>query len=172
VENLLDLSRLEVGAASPRQELLTLDDLAGRALSDLGEDADRVLVSLSSELPPVRVDGVQIERVLVNLLENALRFSPQDDTVELRAESRDGEVLVRVIDRGPGLTESELRRIFEPFEHGGRQPAGRGAGLGLAIARGFAQANGGMLWAESTPGQGAVFVLSVPTAPTPATILA
>jgi two-component system sensor histidine kinase KdpD len=163
VENLLDLSRLEVGGVSPRPEALTLEDLVGRALADLGEGAQRVLVSLPDELPPIHVDGAQVERVLVNLLENALKFSAPEDTVELRADAGDDEVLVRIVDHGSGLTEADLRRIFEPFEHGGQPPAKRGTGLGLAIARGFAQANGGVLWAESTPGQGGVFVLSVPT---------
>lgn len=172
VENLLDLSRLEVGAAPPRLELHTLDDLAGRALAELGADADRIAVTLPDGLPPVRVDGAQIERVLVNLLENALKFSAPDDTVEVRAERREDELLVRVVDHGPGLTESDLKRIFEPFEHGGKRPGERGTGLGLAIARGFAQVNGGVLWAESSPGQGAVFVLSMPTVSPPAEVLA
>ena len=171
VENLLDLSRLEVGAAPPRHELHTLDDLFGRVLAELGHEADRVVVVLPAELPPVNVDGAQIERVLVNLLENGLKFSGPDDPLELRAEVGEDEVLVRVVDQGPGLTESELTRIFEPFEHAGGRPAARGAGLGLAIARGFAQANGGVLWAESVPGQGAVFLLSLPATPMPTKIV-
>jgi two-component system sensor histidine kinase KdpD len=164
VDDLLDLSRLEVGAASPLFELWTLDDLVGRTLTELGRAGEHVSVDLPEELPPVHVDGAQIERVLANLVENALKYSPENGTVDIRAALNDGELIVRVADRGPGLTEAELGRIFEPFEYGDAQVAQRGAGLGLAIARGFAQANGGILWAESRRGEGAVFVLSLPVA--------
>lgn len=161
VDNLLDLSRLEVGAASPHIELWTLDDLVGRTLAELGASAETVVVDIPPELPPVLVDGGQIERALANLVENALKFSPEEGTVELRAALDNGELIVRVADRGPGLTDAELGRIFEPFEYGYAQASKRGAGLGLAIARGFTQANGGILWAESSS-HGAVFVLSLP----------
>ena len=172
VENLLDLSRLEVGAAEPHPELLTVDDLVGRTLAELGPATDRIFVSLQDDLPPVRVDGAQIERVLVNVLENALRFSAEHDRVELEGVRDEDEVRIRIVDRGPGLSERDLARIFEPFEHAASRPAQRGTGLGLAIARGFAQANGGVLWAESAPGQGTTFTLSLPAMETPAEILA
>ena len=162
VANLLDLSRLEVGAAEPRPELWTVEGLVGQALAELGAGAERVTISLHAELPPIEVDGAQIELVLVNLLENALKFSSPADPVELRGELREGEVTVSVIDRGPGLSDAELERIFEPFEQG-RAPS-RGSGLGLAIARGFAQANGARLRAEPRMEGGASFVLSVPAA--------
>ncbi len=170
VENLLDLSRLEVGAATPLQELHTLDDLVGRALGELGEGAGRVSVSLPDVMPVLRVDAAQIERVLVNVLENALKFSAGQ--VQLVAARAQDEVVVRVLDDGPGLTQDELGRIFEPFEHGRRGETSRGAGLGLAIARGFTQANGGVLWAEPNAGGGAVFVLSLPSPTTKASVLA
>jgi two-component system sensor histidine kinase KdpD len=168
VANLLDLSRLEAGAARPRPELWTADGLVARALGELGEGAERVEVSLPAEQAPVRVDGAQIERVLVNLLDNALRHSSPGDPVEVRVEAEQGEVLVRVRDRGPGLSEEELEQIFEPFETGRRAPAIRGSGLGLAIALGFASANGGRLWAQAAAGGGAEFVLALPRAEVPA----
>ena len=160
VANLLDLSRLELGAAEPKPELWTVETLVGQALSALGTRAERVAVSLPPDLRPIEVDGTQIEHVLVNLIDNALTFAP-DAPVELTGEQLNGEVVVRVVDHGPGLDEGELERIFEPFEQG-RDPS-RGSGLGLAIAQGFAQANGARLDAEPGREGGASLVLSVPS---------
>jgi two-component system, OmpR family, sensor histidine kinase KdpD len=160
VANLLDLSRLELGAAEPKPELWTVDGLVGQALAELGSRAERVDVSLDADLPPVEVDGAQIEHVLVNLLDNALEFSSPADPVMLSGEQCNGDVVLKVVDRGPGLSDGDLERIFEPFEQG-RTP-GRGTGLGLAIAKGFAQANGARLEAERGREGGASFVLSVP----------
>jgi two-component system sensor histidine kinase KdpD len=127
-------------------------------------------VALAEESPPVRVDVHQIERVLVNLIENALRYSPQSESVRVQVTTTGSEVLVRVIDRGPGVDQGELERIFEPFQRGSRSGEARGAGLGLAISRGFAEANGGRVWAESRQGQGASFVLALPFAVQPAEV--
>jgi two-component system sensor histidine kinase KdpD len=160
VANLLDLSRLELGVAEPKPELWTVESLVGQALNELGARAERVDVELAPDLPPIEVDGAQIERVLVNLIDNALKFSP-DAPVELVGEQRNGEAVVRVVDHGPGLGDGELERVFEPFEQG-RVPS-RGSGLGLAIAKGFAQANGARLEAESSRNGGASFVLSLPS---------
>src|SRR4051794_11424709 len=113
VANLLDLSRLEVGAAEPHPELWTADMLAARALEQLGAGAARVAVVLPDELPPVRVDAAQIDRVLVNLLENALRVTEEPWAVELGASTVDGELVFRVVDHGPGVAEADRNRIFE-----------------------------------------------------------
>jgi two-component system sensor histidine kinase KdpD len=164
VGNLLDLSRLEAGAATPRREVWTLEDLVGRALADLGAAAERVSVSIADDLPPIRVDATQIERVLVNLLENALKFSSPADPVALSAERGDAEVLVRIVDLGPGVEEGDRERLFEPFERGSTGGARPGAGLGLAIARGFARANDGTVWLEAGRDRGTSFVVSLPTA--------
>jgi two-component system, OmpR family, sensor histidine kinase KdpD len=161
VSNLLDLSRLEAGAASPVAELWTVDELVGRALEAIGADGDRVVVSLPEECPAVRADAAQLERVLVNLIENALRYSSSADSVDVRAVVDGGEVVVSVSDHGPGLERVDREAIFEPFRVG--SGAGeRGSGLGLAIARGFASLNGGRLWVRSTPGRGATFSLALP----------
>jgi K+-sensing histidine kinase KdpD len=162
VANLLDLSRLEAGAAPARRELWPVDELVSRALESLGTDAARVEVSLDGDAPLVSVDAAQLERVLVNVLENALRFSSPADPVELVVSSTGDDVLVRISDHGPGLDEADLERIFEPFEHG--RTGGEGTGLGLAIARGFAEANGARLWAEARPGASAAFTLAMPSA--------
>jgi len=169
VENLLDLSRLQAGATGASPELWTADELLSHALAEVGSP-DRVIVSEPAEVPPVHVDAVQVERILVNLLENALRVSPPGEPVHVRVSSTASELLIRVTDHGPGVPEPERERIFEPFHRIDRGSPERGAGLGLAIARGFAEANGGRLWLESRAGQGASFVLAFPTAELPARI--
>jgi two-component system, OmpR family, sensor histidine kinase KdpD len=162
VANLLDLSRLQAGAPPARPELWPVDELVARALEALGVEASRVEVALDEGAPLVKVDAGQLERVLVNVLENALRFSSPSDAVELTVSSTGDDVLVRIEDHGPGLPAEDVERIFEPFEHG--RGMGEGTGLGLAIARGFAEANGGRVWAGSRPGGGATFTLALPSA--------
>ncbi len=164
VANLLDLSRLQAGAAEPEAELVAIDDLVVEALEELGEAGERVEVSLPDDPPAVEVDARQVQRALVNLIENALKFSPESEPVTVRVGATSSEALVRVIDRGPGVPASESDRIFSPFQRGSAVERVRGAGLGLAIAQGFAEANGGRIWVESHEGQGATFVLSLPVA--------
>ena len=165
VSNLLELSRLQADAAPPKPELWSVDELVSQALDEV-RGSQRVDVVFSHDVPPVRVDATQIQHVLANLLENALKFSSPDTPVQVRVTCTRKEAIVRVVDQGPGIPESELERIFEPFHSAA--DGGRGAGLGLAIARGFAQANGGRVWAESRPGQGASFALALPIVEQPA----
>jgi two-component system sensor histidine kinase KdpD len=169
VENLLDLSRLQAGAAQSVPELWTADELVSQAVEELG-GSERVSVSVRPDLPPLNVDAVQVQRVLVNLLENALRLSPPDEPVFVRVSATRKELLIRVTDRGPGVPVEERERIFEPFHRVAGRRDERGAGLGLAIARGFTEANGGRLWLESRTGQGASFVLALPTVELPAEV--
>jgi two-component system sensor histidine kinase KdpD len=166
VEQLLDLSRLEAGEAEPHRELWHVDELVGQALAGLGDGAGRVRLEIAPEEPPVEVDAAQVERVLANVLENALRYSPNGTSVIVRAEHGATELRLHVVDRGPGLPSEERDALFKPFRRGG---AGRGSGLGLAIARGFAEANGGRLWAQDDPGGGHL-VLSLPLADRPAPV--
>jgi two-component system, OmpR family, sensor histidine kinase KdpD len=162
VSNLLDLSRLQAGAAVPEPEVWEADSLVVQALSSLGHSADSVEVTLAAVSPVVRVDANQIERVLANLIENAIKYSP-DHAAHVVVSSTAREALVRVVDHGPGLAPEQMQRVFEPFQRGSPNDV-EGAGLGLAIARGFAEANGGRVWAESLAGQGATFVLALPIA--------
>ena len=162
VGDLLDLSRLEAGSALPEAELWSLDDLVRDAVDSLGA---RDRVEIVGEAPLVNVDAAQIRRVLANLVENALKYSSAEGTVLVRIGATRKEAIVRVVDRGPGLPDAELERVFEPFY---RRDERSGAGLGLAIARGFATANGGRVWAESRPGQGATFALALPVVEVPA----
>jgi two-component system sensor histidine kinase KdpD len=166
VGNLLDLSRLQAGAAEPEQELCQLEDIVVGALDELGGEAGRVEIALPEEPLSVRVDAGQIRRVLVNLVENALKYSPPGEAVRVQVAATPSEAIVRVIDHGPGVPFRERELIFEPF-HRGVRSRGAGAGLGLAIARGFAEANGGRLAVESRAGQGATFVLVLPAAQPP-----
>lgn len=167
VANLLDLSLLEADAARPEPALWTVDDLITRALDTLGADGDRVVASLPSEPSLLRIDAGQVERVLVNVIENALKFSPPGEPVDVAATMANGEAVIRVSDRGSGINAHERKRIFEPFSRG---PNSGGSGLGLAIAEGFAQANGARLSLEPSDGPGTTFVLAIPVAELPARV--
>jgi len=160
VANLLDLSRLEAGAASPDLEVWPVDSLVVRALDAVGPEGEAVEVSLPREPVAVRVDAAQLEHALVNLLENALKVS---SSVRLDVAPRNGDVVFRVADDGPGISASERDLIFQPFARGSSANGSRGAGLGLAIARGFLEVNGGSLWLEPGSGTGATFAFSLPS---------
>jgi two-component system, OmpR family, sensor histidine kinase KdpD len=168
VADLLDLSRIEAGAAEPHRELWPVDELVGQALESVREGAARVVVELAADAPPVRVDAAQIERVLANLIDNALKFSPPGSPVVVRAEHGATELRIHVVDRGPGLAPAERESVFQAFRRGERASGGvRGAGVGLAIARGFAEANGGQIWTQDDPA-GGHFVLALATVERPA----
>jgi K+-sensing histidine kinase KdpD len=171
VANLLELSRLEAGAATPARELWTVDGLVARVLDVLVADEDRVDVDLPDDIPPVEVDPGQIERALVNVIENALKFSDSATRVALRATTEAGEVFLRVTDSGPGIPAHERERVFEPFVRGAVE-GDRGSGLGLAIARGFVALNGGRLWVEPSVAGGAEFVLTLPAVALPVDVTA
>jgi len=170
VDNLLDLSRLEAGAAEPRREWVAVEELLRAALQELAVGPQEFTLSIDRDLPLVSVDPVQLERAFVNVLENARRHSG-GHPVSVRARAVRQKAIVRIVDRGPGIPPAQLERVFEPFYRAGTARGGqRGSGLGLAIARGFAEANAGTLHVESLPGQGATFVFELPlerSAPTP-----
>jgi two-component system, OmpR family, sensor histidine kinase KdpD len=168
VENLLDLSRLQAGVAAPAPELWTLDQLVADALDEV-EGAERVNAIVPEDVPLVRVDAAQIQRVLVNLLENALKFSSSAASVQFRVNAGRSQVVIRVTNTGPGIPQADLGRIFEPFQRAAGERT-RGAGLGLAIAKGFTEANGGRIWAESVADQGATFVVALPAVEPPVLI--
>ena len=163
VGNLLDLSLLEAGGARPDAALWTLDDLVVRSLDMVGRESDRVAVSLPPHPLVVQVDAGQIERVLANVIENAIRFSPTEP-IRLIAELHGREVVVRVTDGGPGIPASDLDRVFEPFSRG----RSGGSGLGLAIVRGFTEVNGGRVWVEPPGEGGTTIAISLPAARVPA----
>jgi two-component system sensor histidine kinase KdpD len=163
VEKLLDLSRLQAGAAEPRRDWCSIEEVVRVAIEHLEEHdgVATVQVSMDRELPLFRADAGQLERVFVNLLENARRYSGELP-VKVRARVVGGSLNVRVIDRGPGIPPSQVPHIFEPFHQAHDGSGHGGAGLGLAIVKGFVEANGGRVRVESLPGQGAVFALEFP----------
>lgn len=166
IDNLLDLSRLDAGALVLRTGPVALDEIVPRALA--GIPPGRVEVDVRPTLPLVRGDAGLIERVVANLAENALRYAPADRPVRITAGTIKGTVVLRIIDRGPGVPPDRLDDIFAAFQRLGDVPAGQGVGLGLAVSRGFAEANGGTLEAEETPGGGLTMVLTLPADQDPA----
>lgn len=156
VENLLDISRLESGPTERGADVVDLGELLEATRAELGPERERVRLAIDPELPTLSADAAQLERAFANLLENALVHG-DGDQVLVRSRLVGRRLIVRIIDRGPGIPENERRRIFEPFV---RSEASKGSGLGLAIARGFVEANGGEVEVESLPGQGSSFVVS------------
>src|SRR5205823_12702915 len=169
VADLLDLSRLKAGALPVHVELNAVDDLLGalvqRVEASLG--AKQLVVTLEPGDPLLfgRFDFVQALRALANLVENANKYDRTDAPIEVMAERAGGEIAIHVADRGPGIPEGEQSRLFEPFQRADNAPRdGRGAGLGLSIARRVAEAQGGRLMYVSRPGGGSVFTLLLPVA--------
>ncbi len=169
VDNLLALSRLQAGAAAPRTDWVSIEDLVTAAGEGLRGEPAQIRLTIDPGVPEVRADAAQLERAFANLLENARRYSG-GLPVSVHARRAGSRVLVSVVDQGPGIAPAERQRIFEPFYRGRTQSdeAWTGSGLGLAIAKGFVEANGGTIEVESLPGQGTSFVISLPVFERPA----
>ncbi|MFE4667321.1 ATP-binding protein [Streptomyces sp. NPDC056716] len=159
VGNLLDMSRLQTGTVTPIIRDIDVDEVVPMALGGVPEDS--VELDIPETLPMVSVDAGLLERSVANLVENAVKYSPPEQTVLVSASAIADRVEVRVVDRGPGVPDEAKERIFEPFQRHGDVPRGAGVGLGLAVARGFTEAMGGTLMAEDTPGGGLTMVLSL-----------
>ena len=171
VDNLLSMTRLDAGAVVVDKQWFPLEDLVGSALNHMREElAGRTISTrLAADLPLVPMDGALVEQALVNLLENANRYTSPGTPIDLSARLFRGEAVVDVADRGPGLAEHEAERIFDRLFRGSAAAdnTGRGVGLGLSIARAIIQAHGGSIWAANRPGGGAVFSFSLPLEGTP-----
>ncbi|WP_326731360.1 sensor histidine kinase KdpD [Streptomyces phaeochromogenes] len=163
VGNLLDMSRLQTGTVTPLIREIDLDEVVPMALGGVPEDS--VELDIPETLPMVAVDPGLLERSVANLVENAVKYSPAEERVLVSASAMADRVEVRVVDRGPGVPDPAKDRIFEPFQRYGDAPRGAGVGLGLAVARGFAESMRGTLTAEDTPGGGLTMVLTLPAAP-------
>jgi two-component system sensor histidine kinase KdpD len=157
VENLLDMSRLQSGAVRIQLGPVTLDGVVLAAVAGLGGRAIRVEVEVAEDLPPVVADRALLERVVANLVDNALKLAPPHTSVRVEAGDVPEGIDLRIVDRGPGLAERDRERVFEPFQR--TTDHGTGVGLGLAIARGFLDAMGAEILLEDTPGGGLTAVI-------------
>jgi two-component system sensor histidine kinase KdpD len=165
VDNLLDMSRLQAGALSVVSRSVALDEVVPLALDDLGPAGRSVVVDVPDDLPEVLADPGLLERVIANLIGNAIRYSPSEQPPVVTGSSLGDRVELRVIDRGPGIPSPELDRVFAPFQRLGDTDNTTGVGLGLALSRGLTEAMGGTLTPEETPGGGLTMVVSLSATP-------
>jgi two-component system, OmpR family, sensor histidine kinase KdpD len=168
VDNLLDMSRLQAGALSLFPRPSGLEEIVSRALDNLDPAALGITVDIPESLPEINVDPAILERIIVNLTENALRYAPAGQPPLLTASALGDRVELRVVDRGPGISEVDKDRMFVPFQRLGDTDNTTGVGLGLALSRGLTEAMGGTLTAEDTPGGGLTMTISVPAVTEPA----
>jgi two-component system sensor histidine kinase KdpD len=163
VQNLLDMTRLEAMAVNPNLEWHSVEELVGSALKETEHllAGRNVLTFVPPSLALVKVDGMLVEKALVNLLENAARHTPAGKDVEIRVSLPTGRVRIQIADRGEGIKPGEEVKIFEKFYQPGGTAADRGFGLGLAICKAVAGAHGGRVWAENRSGGGARFFLEL-----------
>jgi two-component system sensor histidine kinase KdpD len=164
VGNLLDMSRLQAGALSVFRRPTALDEVVAGALDDLGPASRDVVVDIPETLPEVEADPGILERVIVNLTGNALRFSPPGKPPLLSASALGDRVELRVVDRGPGIPAADRDRVFVPFQRLGDTDNTTGVGLGLALSRGLTETMGGTLDPDDTPGGGLTMIISLPAA--------
>jgi len=169
VDDLLDLSKIQAGALNPQADWCDVADAVASAVAHLHAEHP-IELHLPHELPLVRADAAQLERVFSNLIENAIKFSPPAIPISISAGVNAGKLTVRVVDRGRGIPPQNRTRVFEPFFRG-RGDRGPGSGLGLAICRGFVEANGGRIVFQPNPGGGTSFAVSFPVQDQPQAVV-
>jgi two-component system sensor histidine kinase KdpD len=163
VANLLDMSRLQAGVIEPQLRAVAFDEVVPAALAGLGDGGATIESELPETLPAVRADPALLERVVANLLENAVHASAGELVHVLACPVNDG-VSLHVVDRGSGIPRADRERVFEPFQRSGDARSATGVGLGLAVARGFVEAMQGELQLEDTPGGGLTAIVTLPVA--------
>jgi two-component system sensor histidine kinase KdpD len=162
VENLLDMSRLQAGVLGLALRPVPLEEIVPRSIDDLGPLSGMIEGDVSPELPEIVADPALLERILVNLMSNAVRYSPPGRRVLITASRLGDHVEIRVVDRGPGIPPDAYERVFLPFQRLGDRDNETGVGLGLALSRGLADAMGGTLLPDETPGGGLTMILTMP----------
>jgi two-component system sensor histidine kinase KdpD len=160
--NLLDMARLQAGAIVLNRQWQPLEEVVGGALAGIRMADHPVSIQLPADLPLVEIDSMLIERVFVNLLDNAVKYTPATTAVEISAKVMQNELLVQVADHGGGIPSGEEQRIFEKFHRVTREGNQGGAGLGLTICRAIIEAHGGRIWADNLPTGGAAFHFALP----------
>jgi two-component system sensor histidine kinase KdpD len=164
VGNLLDMTRLEAGAVKPKEEPCDIQDLAGCALAAIEQrlGGREIAVQIPDGLPLVRMDMALMTQVLVNLLDNALKYSPTGSSITLAARVEGGFLTMEVADRGPGVPDADLHRVFDKFYRVPVPEGAGGTGLGLAICKGIVEAHGGKIRAENRAGGGLRVIVTLP----------
>jgi two-component system sensor histidine kinase KdpD len=163
VTNLLDVSRLQAGSLAVSASPIDVAEVVLPALDELGLGPGDVELDLRGDLPAIVADAGLLQRVLVNLLDNAQRYAPEGHPVRIAASKFAGNVEIRIVDEGPGVPSDRLEEIFVPFQRLGDTDNLTGLGLGLALSKGFTEGMGGTLAAEETPGGGLSMVISLPS---------
>ena len=168
VQNLLEMTRLESGAVHLRRDWHPLEEVVGAALGRLGSalGSRRVAATIPHDLPLVAIDDVLVEQVFVNLLDNAIKYTPPGSPIRIVVTSSHPNVFVEIADGGPGLPPGHESKVFEKF-YRATTDGPRGAGLGLAICRGIVEAHGGRIWAQNLPGGGVAFFFTLPLSESP-----
>jgi two-component system sensor histidine kinase KdpD len=169
VQNLLDMTRLEAGALKLKKEMQPIEEVVGAALNRMENrlQGRTVTTSIPDELPLVPIDSALIEQVLINLLENATKYTPAGTAIDVSARTEgDDAILVEVADHGPGIAPEDQERVFDKF-YRVREREGGGVGLGLTICRGIVEAHGGRMWVMPSEGGGASFRFTLPIAVAP-----
>jgi two-component system sensor histidine kinase KdpD len=158
------MSRLEAGAVKPKEQPCDIQDLVGCALGVLDQRIGprKIEVRLPSDLPAVKMDMALMTQVLVNLLDNALKYSPPESSIEITARLLDDTIVMEIADRGPGVPEADLKRIFDKFYRVPVPEGAGGTGLGLAICKGFVEAHDGKISAENRDGGGLRVTITLP----------
>jgi K+-sensing histidine kinase KdpD len=164
VANLLDASRLQAGALAVEPRAVALDEVVAAALLSVPRASDRVQVEVPEDLPLVHADPGLLERILANLIDNALRYGGDDPAVQVTALAGSSSAKLEIIDHGPGIAPEQRERLFTPFQRLDDRSTTNGVGLGLWVAHGFAEAMGGALVADSSPGGGLTMRLRLPLA--------
>jgi two-component system, OmpR family, sensor histidine kinase KdpD len=165
VDNIIHITRLESGKVTVNKQWYPIDEVIGSALERMKKQlAGRPLKThIPSDTPLVKLDGILIEQVLTNLLENAVKYTPQGSPIDIFTYVDNQQIMVEIADRGIGLKDEERTRVFDKFYRGSAAvKCPRGAGLGLAICRAVVEAHSGRIWEENRPDGGARFIFTIP----------